>query len=365
MKQLLQLALLASALLVPALPGCSSSTTTTMSSPASHGDPLVWPGESSVLSNIRKLTFAGENAEGYFSFDETRFVFQRSVAGVGNSCDQIYSYDVASGYTRLISTGTGRTTCSYFLPGDSLVLYASTHGASPDCPAPPDQSKGYVWPLYAEYDIALADTGGHFLRWLTKEPGYDAEATVSPTGDRIVFTSTRTGDIELFSMKLDGSDMKQLTNVPGYDGGAFYSWDGKKIVFRASRPEGKELDSYRGLLRENLVRPSRMELYVMNADGTGMRQITHNGAANFAPFWHPDGKHIIFASNVGDPRGRNFDLYLIDESGENMRQLTTNPTFDGFPMFTRDGRTLIFASNRNGMTEGETDLFLASFRLPQ
>ncbi|MBC8144841.1 MAG: PD40 domain-containing protein, partial [bacterium] len=181
---------------------------------------------------------------------------------------------------------------------------------------------------------------------------------------RIVFTSIRTGDIEIFSMKIDGSDVRQLTNIAGYDGGAFYSWDGSKIVFRASRHAGSDLVSYRNLLSENLVRPSKMELYVMNADGSNMRQITRNGAANFAPFWHPDGKHIIFASNANDSLGRNFDLFMIDEDGGNMRQLTFEQTFDGFPMFTRDGRRLIFASNRGGSRLGETNLFLADFRLP-
>jgi TolB protein len=328
-------------------------------------NPLVRAGEERTLRNLRQLTFGGENAEGYFSFDETRFVFQRTWPEKGDNCDQIYLYDLRSGgITRRVSTGLGRTTCAYFLPGDSLVLYATTHRAEEACPPLPDHSKGYVWPLYPSFDIVVADTAGRIVKWLTNEPGYDAEATVAPTGDRIVFTSTRSGDIELYSMNIDGSNVKQLTNIPGYDGGAFFSWDGRKIVFRASRHEGKELDAYRGLLGEGLVRPSKMELYVMNADGTGMRQITSNGAANFAPFWHPDGKHIIFASNVGDPKGRNFDLYLIREDGTGMTRLTHEETFDGFPMFTRDGRRLIFASNRNGSRQGETNLFLADFELP-
>jgi Tol biopolymer transport system component len=325
---------------------------------------LIRDGETAVFTDLRQLTFGGENAEAYFSFDETRFTFQRTAPEHGDTCDQIYMYDLRTGSTRRISNGKGRTTCAYFLPGDTQVLYATTHRSSPSCPPEPDRSKGYVWALYPSFDIVVADTSGRELRWLTNEPGYDAEATVSPTGDRIVFTSTRTGDVELFSMNIDGSDVKQLTNIPGYDGGAFYSWDGTKIVFRASRHAGADLDAFRALLGENLVRPSKMELYVMNADGSGLRQITHNGAANFAPFWHPDGKHIIFASNANDPQGRNFDLYLIDEDGDNMRQLTFEPTFDGFPMFTRDGRTLIFSSNRNGSRQGETNVFLASFRLP-
>lgn len=360
-------ALLLLVLVLPALLSCSSQRTLNRSAWAQRpaNDALLRPGEGSVFSNLRQLTFGGENAEGYFSFDESRFSFQRTWPEKGDDCDQIHTFDIATGATKRISNGKGRTTCAYFLPGDSLVLYASTHRAGNECPPVPDQSKGYVWPLYPSFDIVVADLSGREVRWLTNEPGYDAEATVSPTGDRIVFTSTRNGDIDLYSMNLDGSDVKQLTDIPGYDGGAFYSWDGKKIVFRASRHSEKELEAYRGLLAENLVRPSRMELYVMNADGSGMRQITSNGAANFAPFWHPDGRHIIYASNVDDPKGRNFDLYMIAEDGTGMKRLTFEETFDGFPMFTRDGRGLIFASNRNGSRPGETNLFLADFRMPE
>jgi Tol biopolymer transport system component len=324
---------------------------------------MIHPQERPFLSNIRQLTSGGENAEGYFSFDETKFVYQRTNRELGDSCDQIYTYDLATGRQRRVSTGYGRTTCSYFLPGDSLILYASTHLADTACPPPPDHSMGYVWPLYPSFDIFVADTNGRIVRQLTNSVGYDAEGTVSPVGDRIVFTSTRTGDIELFSMNLDGSDIRQLTDLPGYDGGAFYSWDGERIVFRASRPKGNDLTTYRSLLASNLVRPSRMELMVMDADGGNLRQITNNGAANFAPFWHPDGEHIIFASNMDDPKGRDFDLYLIRRDGTGLTRVTHNETFDGFPMFTRDGRKLIFASNRHGSKVGETNLFVCDFRL--
>lgn len=333
-------------------------------SPSADGHTLVVDGEQPFLSNIRQLTYGGENAEGYFSFDETRFVYQRSNPEMGIECDQIFTYDLATGRQKMVSTGTGRTTCSYFLPGDSLVLYASTHLADAACPPPPDLSEGYVWPIHPGYDIFVADTSGRLVRQLTDHDGYDAEATVSPTGERIVFTSTRSGDLELYSMAIDGSDVRQLTDQPGYDGGAFYSWDGASIVFRASRPQGDALRSYRQLLRQNLVRPSAMELFVMDADGGNLTQITSNGAANFAPFWHPDGQHIIFSSNLEDPRGRNFDLYLIRRDGTGLRRVTYNGSFDGFPMFTRDGRRLIFASNRNQSVEGETNLFICDFTLP-
>ena len=327
-------------------------------------DSLVLDGEEPYLSNIKQLTFGGENAEGYFSFDETRFVFQRTLPEEGDSCDQIYIYHLGNGETSRVSTGLGRTTCAYFLPGDSLVLYASTHLADSACPPPPDYSQGYVWALYPGFDIFVAKTNGEIVNRLTDTPGYDAEATVSPTGDRIVFTSIRTGDLELFSSNIDGSDLKQLTDMPGYDGGAFYSWDGKEIVFRASRPEDEDLTTYQNLLEEGLIRPSELEIFVMNADGSNLRQVTDNGAANFGPFWHPDGEHIIFSSNLADPKGRNFDLYVIRKDGTGLQQITHEDQFDGFPMFSRDGKRLIFASNRNNAKRGETNLFICDFTLP-
>ena len=313
------------------------------------------------LANLRQLTFGGENAEGYFSFDEKKLIFQ-STRGEYR-CDQMFTMDLQSLDTRLVSTGTGRTTCGYFFPGDTAILFASTHGAGPECPPPPDYSQGYVWAVYPEYDIYAAHPDGSGLRILSGSAGYDAEATVSPAGDRIVFTSTRDGDLDIYSMKLDGTDIRRLTNAIGYDGGAFYSWDGKSIVYRAWHPkDSADIAAYRGLLAKHLVRPARMELWVMNADGSGKRQITNNGAANFAPFFHPDNKRIIFASNMGDPHGRNFDLYLIGIDGRGLERVTAEPTFDGFPMFTRDGQHLVFASNRNAAVRGETNLFIADWK---
>lgn len=312
------------------------------------------------LTNIRQLTFGGENAEGYLSFDERRLIFQATHAP--RTCDQEYVMNLTDGSFSMVSNGQGRTTCGYFLPGDSTILFASTHGAAAGCPPVPDHSHGYVWAIYPSYDIYTARADGSGLKELTASPGYDAEATVSPRGDRIVFTSTRDGDLDLYTMKIDGSDVRRLTNEPGYDGGAFYSWDGKKIVYRAWHyTDSTALADYRALLARDLVKPSRMELFVMNADGSGRRQITNNGAANFAPFFHPDNKRIIFASNVSDPRGRNFDLYMIGVDGQGLTRITFNETFDGFPMFTHDGKKLVFASNRNGKAQGETNLFIADW----
>jgi Tol biopolymer transport system component len=321
-------------------------------------DPLIQQGERH-FGSIRQLTFGGENAEGYFSFDEKSLIFQSTRDSF--SCDQEFLLDLATLRTSLVSTGKGRTTCGYFLPGDSIVLFASTHRQNPDCPPAPDYSKGYVWAVYAEYDIFTARRDGSGLRQITFTPGYDAEATISPKGDRVVFTSMRDGDLDLYSMTLDGADVRRLTDEVGYDGGAFYSWDGSTIVYRAWHEPDSTVEAYRALLKNNCVRPSRMELYLMKADGSEKRQITNNGAANFAPFFHPDGKRIIFASNMDDPRGRNFDLYMITVDGTGLERITTNESFDGFPMFTRDGKHLVFASNRNGKARGETNLFLAEW----
>ena len=323
-------------------------------------DSLILPGERH-FAHIRQLTFGGENAEGYFSFDESRLIFQSTRDSF--RCDQMYTLDLRSGATRLVSTGSGRTTCGYFLPGDTTILFASTHASGPGCPPPPDFSKGYVWAVYPEYDIYRARADGSGISVLTSSPGYDAEATVSPTGNNIVFTSSRNGDLDLYSMNLDGSNVRQLTHELGYDGGAFYSWDGSTIVYRAGHyADTTEAEAYRALLARHLVRPSRMELFVMNADGTGKRQITDNGNANFAPFFHPDNRRIVFASNMGDPRGRNFDVYMIGIDGSGLERITFNETFDGFPMFSRDGKRLVFASNRNGKVRGETNLFIADWK---
>jgi Tol biopolymer transport system component len=310
--------------------------------------------------SLRQLTFGGENAEAYFSFDERSLIFQSTRDSF--RCDQEFIMDVASGAVRLVSSGTGRTTCGYFLPGDTTILYATTQFGSPDCPPPPDFSQGYVWAVYRDFDIVVADTRGTILRTLTTTPGYDAEATVSPRGDRIVFTSVRDGDLDLYTMALDGSDVRRLTRDIGYDGGAFYSWDGSMIVYRGWHyDDTTSAREYRSLLGRDLVRPSRMELFVMNADGTGRRQLTYSGAANFAPFFHPDNRRIIFASNLADLKGRDFELYMINVDGSGLKRITYNDSFDGFPMFTRDGKRLVFASNRGGAKRGETNIFIADW----
>ncbi len=318
------------------------------------------PGETH-LANVKQLTFSGENAEAYFSFDGTRLIFQSTSRDGG--CDQIYTMNLDGGDRRLVSTGEGRTTCSYFYPSGDKIIYSSTHHYNRSCPATPDFSKGYVWPVYPSMDVFIADADGSNPQRLTHEFGYDAEATVSPVGDRVVFTSMRDGDLDIYSMRLDGSDVQRLTDGIGYDGGPFYSPDGSKIIYRASRPETEsEREDYTALLAEGLIRPSALEIFVMNADGSGKRQITDNGAANFAPYWHPSGEFVLFSSNMGDPAGRNFEIYKINIDGTGLEQITDSPGFDGFPVFSPDGKYLAFGSNRQQEMEGETNVFIAEWK---
>lgn len=321
--------------------------------PADHRRP-----DELALANVRQLTFGGENAEAYFSVDGRELSFQSTRDG--NSCDQIYRMNVDGGEVRQVSVGKGRTTCAY-LQIDGSLLYASTHAHGEGCLWQPDHSQGYVWPIYPEMDLWRADADGANARLLNQSDGYDAEATVCSRDGRIIFTSTRDGDLELYVMDREGKDVRRLTHTPGYDGGAFFSADCSKIVWRASRPTGEALADYQRLLAKNLVRPSALEIYVMDADGSHVVQLTNNGKANFAPYLHPSNQFVIFASNVGDPKGRNFDLYTVPITGGPLTQITTEPSFDGFPMFSHDGKRLVFASNRDHQKEGETNVFIADW----
>ena len=312
------------------------------------------------LTNIRMLTDGGENAEAYLSFNEEKLIYQATINDL--ECDQIFTMNLDGSNKRMVSNGKGRTTCAYFLPGDNKIIYASTHLADDDCPPPPDRSKGYVWQLYDSFDIFSANADGSDIVCLTDSDGYDAEATVSPKGDKIVFTSTRDGDPEIYVMNIDGSNQTRLTFGKGYDGGAFFSPDGSKIVFRSSRPKTEEeLADYEDLAKNGMFRPTTLEIYVMNSDGSDIKKITNFDKASFAPFFHPDGKKIIFSSNVNSESGRNFDLYTINIDGTGLEQITFNETFDGFPMFTRDGKHLVFCSNRFNKKEGDTNVFIADW----
>ncbi len=313
------------------------------------------------LRNVRQLTFGGENAEAYWSGDGTKLIFQSKRPPF--DCDQIFVIDLTTGEEQLVSTGKGRTTCAYFTQGDARILYASTHLADEGCPPPVFRVRGrYVWAIYPGYDIFSAAPDGSDLIRLTDAEGYDAEATVCPVTGRVVFTSVRDGDLEVYSMEPDGSDVQRLTNRVGYDGGPFYSHDGTKIVLRSGFPADEAaVQEYQGYLAQDLVVPSHMEITVMDRDGSNFKRLTHNGKANFAPFFHPDNQRILYASNKNDPRGRNFDIFMIDIDGESEERVTHYDGFDSFPMFSPNGRYLAFASNRYGSQQGETNVFVAEW----
>lgn len=347
--------------------GCASETENGTPSEGS-GPPANLAGEGVVLAqegevrfrNVRQLTAGGENAEAYWAFDGSELIYQAKKPGA--ECDQIFVLDPHTAETEMVSTGEGRTTCSYFYPSGDEIIYSSTHHHDASCPPNPDFSMGYVWPIYHSYDVFVANADGSNLRQLTTEEGYDAEATVSPTGDRVVFTSVRNGDLDLYSMNLDGSDVVQLTDSLGYDGGAFYSPDGSKIIWRAHYPEaGPEADDYVRLLEQGLLRPGELEIYVMDADGSNMRQVTDVGGANFAPYWHPDGDQILFSSNHHDPSGRDFEIYKINLDGTGLERITHSEGFDGFPVFSPDGRHLVFGSNRNNGGTSDTNVFITEW----
>lgn len=325
-------------------------------------------GQETNLKNIQKLTFGGDNAEAYFSPDGSKLTLQISNPKANIPCDQIFLYDLAkktvgTANLSLISTGKGRTTCSYFMPDGKHIIYASTHASSSECPAPPKPHDGkYLWAVYPEFDIYIADLNGNIVKQLTNTPGYDAEAVVSPDGKKIAFTSTRSGDLELWTMDIDGTNLKQITFGLGYDGGSFFSHDSKKLVFRSSRPKTEaEIADYKYLLAENVVAPTEMEIYTCNVDGSDIKQITHLGKANWAPFFHPSDKKIIFSSNHHSTRGYDFQLYTIDIDGKNVKQITYESEFNAFPMFSPDGKKLVFSSNRQQGAARETNVFIADW----
>jgi Tol biopolymer transport system component len=319
------------------------------------------------FKSLVQLSYGGDNAEAYWSPDGKWLTFQRTNPAQQIACDQIFTAPwqalADSAYNPMrVSNGLGRTTCSYFLPDGKRVLYASTHEGGHSCPAAPPTGGAYIWPIYDTYDIYIADRDGKNATKLTDAPGYDAEATVSPDGKKIVFTSTRSGDLELWVMDVDGKNLKQVTTELGYDGGAFFSADSRKLVFRSSRPKTEaEIARYKELLAKGQVEPTNMEIYTVNADGTDLKQVTKLGKANWAPYFHPSGQKILFSSNHHSARGYEFQLYMINVDGTGLEKITTESNFNAFPMFSPDGKRLVFSSNRNNGGTRSTNLFVAEW----
>lgn len=347
----------------------SSSCHKNVQSTATTGtDELIHFPAEKHFKNVRQLTYGGNNAEAYWNFGGNQLIFQSDNKNWGVGCDQIFTLrisDVADSTKRkMISTGKGRTTCSFFMPGDSTILYASTHLKMNDCPPVPVRESGrYVWPIYPEYDIFESNLNGKIIKQYTDMDGYDAEATVSPKGDKIIFTSTRSGDLDLWIMNIDGTGLKQLTNTLGYDGGAAFSHDGTKIVWRASRPSNtEEIKKYRELLAQNLVEPTNLEIFVADVDGKNVKQVTHLGNANWAPYFHPSDKKVLFCSNHKSPMGFPFNIFMINIDGTDLEQITYDTQFDSFPMFSPDGKKIAWCSNRHNGRTRDTNVFIADWK---
>jgi TolB protein len=316
--------------------------------------------ESARLKNLAQLTHGGENAEAYWSPDGKRIIFQSTRAP--HDCDQIYIMNADGSGTKLVSTGKGRTTCGYFLPDGKRIVYASTHEVGEACPAPPDRSKGYVWAVFPSYDIYLATDDGRILKKLTDTPGYDAEATMNFKTGRIVYTSKSSGDLELWTMNADGSGKKQLTHRAGYDGGPVFSRDGKKVVWRATDPNNaRAMARYKELIQEDLTEPMKMEIFIGDADGKNVKQLTRFGCASFAPTFTPDGRKILFSSNKNECDSRKFELFLMNLDGTGLKQVTRFGGFTSFPEFSPDGRKLVFASDRGAKQPYEFNIFTADW----
>lgn len=361
------LSILFTSAFIATLASFKTNTPHTVAGP-SLTDTILYP-EETHLKNVQQLTFGGDNAEAYFSFDGQWIIFQRTNPKEGIMCDEMFIGKVpAPGEKfeyRRISSGKGRTTCGAIMKDGKHVIYASTHLGADTCPPVPDRKKygnKYIWPLYDSYDIFMADLDGKVVKQLTKSKGYDAEATLSPDGKKMIYTSDKDGDIDLYIMNLKTGKEKRITNTLGYDGGAWFSPDGKKIIWRASRPKtDAEVKEYKDLLAENLVAPTNMEVFVANTDGSNVHQVTHFGQANWAPSFFPDSKRIIFASNQEYKRGFPFNLYSINEDGTDLQKITHEKIFDAFPMFSPDGKKIIFCSNRNNGGTHDTNIFIADW----
>lgn len=347
----------------------NDKTEATAETATPSADSLIYP-EETHFKNIQQLTFGGDNAEAYWSYDSKYIVFQRTNKQDGVNCDQIFVGKVPENPGekfdfKMVSTGKGRTTCAFFTKDGTHIIYASTHLGADTCPPVPDRAKygnKYIWPLYSSFDIFMADLDGNIVKQLTNAKGYDAEATLSPDGKKMIYTSDKDGDIDLYIMDLETGEEKRITNTLGYDGGAWFSPDGTKIIWRASRPTtDSALKEYKQLLAEHLVAPTNMEVFIANADGSNAKQVTSYGQANWAPAYMPDSKRIIFASNHEYKRGFPFNLYTINEDGSNLQKISRDSGFDAFPMFSPDGKKIVFCSNRNNGGTRDTNVFVADW----
>jgi Tol biopolymer transport system component len=317
------------------------------------------------MINVKQLTTDGDNGEAYFSWDSRKLIFQSNRGGY--QCDKIWTMNIDGADKKMVSPAHGANTCSFFFPDNKKIVFASTNHIPGDCPPKQAVPPGYVWPLYP-YDIFVANADGTDLKKITDNPRYDAEPVVSSDGTQIVFGSQRDGDFDIYIMNADGSNVRRLTDRTGYDGGPWFSPDSKKIAWRAWYPETEEEKAlWKDCMEKDYIVAVPLDLWVMDSDGSNKMRLTRNGATNWAPSWHPDGKRIIFSSNMDDWHddikkfGHNFELYLINIDGTGMERLTFNNTFDSFPMFSPDGKKLAFGANRNPQKPRATDIYIADW----
>ena len=321
------------------------------------------------LKNIKRLTFGGQNAEAYFSPDGKYITFQSNRDSL--PCDQIFIMDTTGKILRMVSTGEGRTTCSFFLDNDH-IMFASTHETmGPECPENPlvyqimKKEKRYVWPLY-NYDLYIRDLRTNELKKLFGSPAYEAELEGPSPDGKIVFTSAKDGDLELYILDPPYTgEPRRLTFTPGYDGGSFFSKSGRYIVYRADHiKDSTELKKYREYLQKGLLLAGHLEIYVYDLQTDSTWQVTHTPkeVTNFAPFMTPDEKRIIFVSNLDAPGTWEFQLYIIDIDGKNLERVTYMGTFNSFPMFSPDGKKLLFVSNRGTKKPRNYDVYIADWQ---
>ncbi|NQV29761.1 MAG: PD40 domain-containing protein [Candidatus Marinimicrobia bacterium] len=318
------------------------------------------------LSNVEQLTFVGDNGEAYWGPKGEEIIFQSKRDG--NACDKIYIMNADGSNQRMVSPDVGAHTCSYFSIDKERIIFASTFGVVDSCPPrPKPQGNKYLWSLFP-YDIYSSKPDGTDLVRIRENAGYDAEPTVSYLTGKVIFTSEIDDDLELFTMNIDGSDVNRLTNHLGYDGGPYFSPDAQKIVWRAWYPETPE-DTLRWQenMALNQVEAVPLDIYSMDADGKNIIRLTNNGATNWAPSWHPNGRQVVFSSNMDDwndevkAYGHNFELYMINLDGSGLVRLTNNTFFDSFPMFSPDGKSMAFASNRDAENPRATHIFKAEW----
>src|SRR5262249_29350246 len=316
--------------------------------------------EAQYLHNIRQLTKDFVRAgEGYFAPDMKQIIFQAEEKDTGNPFYQIFVMDLDSGTYRRVSPGVGKTTCSYFRPDGKKIIFASSH-LDPDAKKKQaeeyrlrEEEKGkrrpYRWDFDPAMDIFEANPDGTDLKRLTDADGYDAEGSYSPDGKQIVFCSNRDGNLELYVMDADGKNVRQLTHAPKcYNGGPFFLPDGKRVIFRSDRKKKDYL-----------------QIYVINADGSGERALTDTEGVNWGPYWHKDGKHIVYAAaDHSNPTARpNYDLWWMNVDSGKKTRLTFAPGADVLPVFSPDGSKLMWTSTRDGRQPAQ--LYIADFVPPK